>query len=430
MPNSNDKSTSKDKKKSVKRNNENVISSISDIMKNENVRSSISDIIKDQDVRSAFENNKQCITVKNENVISSISYIIKDQNVKSAFENILESLKSLKINDEYSEKFSREEDLENLKESYKNKKLVLVLGSGVSIECGLPNWNDLLEKLLINVLDSNHKESIDSKDLAKIIISFFKNNLFLLRNIQYKYQIDSTQNNSTRISFENVVRDVLYKEFDENKNNPLFEQIKQMITKLDSIITLNYDNILEKYLKDENIKSIYIDEKTNFDAGVLPIYHVHGYLPEEKPYTDTKIIFSEEDYHQIYSDVYCWSNLIQIDKFTNNTCLFIGTSLSDPNLRRLLDVSKKLQKNKSFHYMLKKLNIDEEKVSDCISKTCENIDTSNDTDKLNIKKIVIDEIKRLQEDDAYSFGIKIIWVDDDTKLPDCLSKILNDTDNL
>ena len=83
-------------------------------------------------------------------------------------------------------------------------------------------------------------------------------------------------------------------------------------------------------------------------------YFPHRKNNKEKLDNRNKITFSEDFYHQLYTDVYCWSNIVQIDKFTNNTCLFIGISLTDPNLRRLLDVAKKLRGNKSTpHYIIK-----------------------------------------------------------------------------
>jgi hypothetical protein len=52
------------------------------------------------------------------------------------------------------------------------------------------------------------------------------------------------------------------------------------------------------------------------------------------------VIFSEDEYHNRMSDNAHWANVIQLHAFQNGRCLFVGTSLTDPNVRRLLDCSR------------------------------------------------------------------------------------------
>ncbi|MBP5715608.1 MAG: SIR2 family protein, partial [Bacteroidales bacterium] len=47
----------------------------------------------------------------------------------------------------------------------------------------------------------------------------------------------------------------------------------------------------------------------------------------------------------LYFDSYSWSNIEQLHALDRNVCILIGLSMCDPNLRRLLDFSKRNQEN-------------------------------------------------------------------------------------
>ncbi len=56
-----------------------------------------------------------------------------------------------------------------LNKAYNSKKLVLVLGAGVSIDCGLPDWNDLLKKMQNNIYLSRD----DLEDKSFLLTNYF-----------------------------------------------------------------------------------------------------------------------------------------------------------------------------------------------------------------------------------------------------------------
>jgi hypothetical protein len=73
---------------------------------------------------------------------------------------------------------------------------------------------------------------------------------------------------------------------------------------------------------------------------------VHGFLPDSrrKSHRATdRIVLSEDDYHILYRDVYAWANVVQLTLLLNYTVLFVGLSLLDPNLRRLLALVNKMR---------------------------------------------------------------------------------------
>ena len=52
---------------------------------------------------------------------------------------------------------------------------------------------------------------------------------------------------------------------------------------------------------------------------------------------NTQIVLSEEDYHSLYGNPYSWANLVQLSLLLSHTGLFVGVSLTDPSIRRVLD---------------------------------------------------------------------------------------------
>jgi hypothetical protein len=83
---------------------------------------------------------------------------------------------------------------------------------------------------------------------------------------------------------------------------------------------------------------------------VLPIYHVHGFLPARFPWTPypkgtsslpEEIVLTEDQYHRQAADPFSWSNLVQLQAAADSVGMTIGLSMTDPNMRRILDISAK-----------------------------------------------------------------------------------------
>ncbi len=112
-----------------------------------------------------------------------------------------------------------------------------------------------------------------------------------------------------------------------------------------NVITYNYDTNLEYLLKKKSLLycSTYDDSSFSAEEAVATIYHVHGLLPyggaEQKRFTSS-LIFNESDYYYLYNNPYSWNVAKQLHDFKFNTCLFIGISLKDPDMKRLLELAR------------------------------------------------------------------------------------------
>jgi len=360
--------------------------------------------------------------------------------------NIVKSAGSL-----FKNRLNRTQQIDNINKAYKAKKLVLVLGAGVSIDHGLPDWNTLLQKLLFNALKDNELETNNEplSVLAELFTKVFSPNpLIAARYLKNQFERKRSASlkayprskRKKQFVFEEEVRKALYDRFDKGHSSYFFEEMQLICHpsnsgSIDSVITYNYDDILEQYLAESETATtsfkLIATAGVNPKVGDIPIYHVNGFLPHSNKYNIEKIILSEDTYHELYKDNYNWSNFLQVNKFKDFTCLFIGISLGDPNLRRLLDIAKQLRGNQRIqHYIIQQRNDPEntKKKMECCLNTYRDLMKRKllshlDFDKTNeaLAKLM-DEIK---ENDALSFGLSTIWINDFEEIPHLLNCIKN-----
>ncbi|WP_223568316.1 SIR2 family protein [Agrobacterium tumefaciens] len=327
-------------------------------------------------------------------------YIDLSENVEAGLEALRVSLLPRADGDTVPPRpDTRPQHIDNLTEALRFGRLTLVCGAGASIEAGIPVWGDLLGKLLETMMEKlSQSYSINAG--RKAVAEFQK------RHHESALILGKYLKNNLGRDFASYTRDALYAANPET--SPLIKSIVSLARPqrdgkpLDSIITFNFDSLVEENLLQNSIPNRAISsEAVKHSPSELPIYHVHGYLPRKgKIPSDSELVFSEDAYHSQFIDPFSWSNLIQLNKLTHNTCLFVGISLTDPNMRRLLDVAWRKNSAKALsHYIVKKAPRGSE-------------------------DSVIDELtKLLEEQDANALGLNVIWIDDFSELPKILEKI-------
>lgn len=298
--------------------------------------------------------------------------------------------------------------IQKLQKAYQQGNLTVFCGAGVSFESGVPTWNKLLKELLKEVYSDHKLPDIDAK-LADLFQK--RQNLSPLIVANY-LKIGLGKN------FISTVRDVLYQDYSGPSKaiKELAElcRPKRNRKPLKSIVTFNFDDIIEEQLIKEKIDcmSIYA-EGERFKENQIPVYHPHGFLPRKpkRLLSKHKIVFSEDAYHSQFIDPFSWSNLTQLNCLSTSTCLFVGISLTDPNMRRLLDVSERKNKNKTKNHFL-------------IKKRYELGDLFEDSTLISEKnKALIPIIENIEEKDAHNLGFNMIWINDFDEIPTILKEI-------
>ncbi len=259
----------------------------------------------------------------------------------------------------------------SLARSAKDSNLALVLGSGTSASAGIPTWYDLLKRLSLTFF-SHWELKVQSNTATydrppkNMSIAYVADEGEKWPGLAMEYMFPGSSKyiNESSASFvdgdplviaqliKNCIRDIdwryllyhsLYLDYTDKTvddiKSILLEKLSNLCSKtnnIKAIINYNYDNTFEIHLRRMGIKCrAYWNSEFSEKKGRLPIFYPHGYLPfPGGPIART--VIAESDYHGEYSEPHSWSNLVQLREFTRSTCIFIGLSMTDPNLRRLL----------------------------------------------------------------------------------------------
>ncbi len=331
---------------------------------------------------------------------------------------ILDDIVADAVNDDKNKSNDkRTEHLEKLHKEYLNDNMVLFLGAGVSIDAKLLDWKALITELYVVLMDKKlkeHKINVNTEDKDILIQELIK------QNGDSQLIQSSFLSSVFKDDFEPLVRDILYK--NAKKTSVLLKAIGKLCISnrgkvgIQAIVNYNFDDLIEQNLKrlDVEYESIYSEGMTP-TQGKLGVYHVHGFIPQKnvgyENLTKSLLVLSEDGYHKLMLEPYNWANISQLNFLINNTCIFIGHSMTDPNLRRLLEVvhNKGLTETGDCrHYAIFK-----------------RFKTNNKFKKSQKNALIKFEglNESLQESFFEKLGINILWVDEFDEIPALISKI-------
>jgi hypothetical protein len=242
-----------------------------------------------------------------------------------------------------------------LRRAFKEKKLTLFLGAGVSMGSKLPSWDKLVLLMYFNKISQEKMEGWRpySNYLYAIAEWHLKNSTEPLevtaRKLRKHYK-DSDQNLFIEDLYSTLYGNFMVNGFPDpqidkdflRKNNATLKALAKLCESskkgVSAVLSYNYDSLFEMVLGNLSHQTIFKPVKP--EPEKLPIYHVHGYVPlnpEQDGSQSEDIVFTEDQYHRIAENPYSWSNLVQLQLLSNTTGLMVGLSLSDRNMRRLLD---------------------------------------------------------------------------------------------
>jgi|GEM_PF-917679 len=266
--------------------------------------------------------------------------------------------------------------LNELQRAFQQRNLTLYLGAGVSVGNGLPNWSQLVLAMYFSAVRGDWK--VRWKPYPNYLYAIAEWQLsrghepleITARKVQQYYGSDDE-------GFLKDLRETLYAGFNPQLGAgepvlPSKSQLRLANSTLDgvadlcasstskrgihAVVTYNYDNLLERATEGDSCRFVPVwGAGQKVAANERPIVHVHGYIPDTGSGSKLgDIVFTEQQYHAAAHSPYSWSNLSQIQCLSSSVGLMVGLSLSDRNMRRLLDAVRVTPLHKPQFAIIKK----------------------------------------------------------------------------
>lgn len=330
-------------------------------------------------------------------------------------------------------------DMRELREAWLARRLVLVLGAGVSVPCGLPSWRKLILDLLYSHSATARRWRGLDPEARRALLVWLCDHLdqdpLVLARLAKK-TISSRRRGAVATSpdaFIHAVRDHLYRS--GRQRPPARSSLAAVVDlialgareqRVSAVVTFNWDDLLEQELRRRKVPYHVVTSGRRVPKDGIPILHPHGYLPRTGPLGDQGIVFSEDEYHRLVDSPFHWATTALLSHFRQNTAVLIGLSLSDPNLRRLLDASR-YPGDRPRHFQIQRRYrlTDEERI-----RARNQLESARATGRpLSAIDTLLDATLRQAETHerivSESLGVKTIWVHDFDDITDVLGAIGN-----
>ncbi|MCM1218482.1 MAG: SIR2 family protein [Lachnospiraceae bacterium] len=143
-----------------------------------------------------------------------------------------------------------------------------------------------------------------------------------------------------------------------------------------AIVSYNYDNFLkvainilldnkEEFFTEDELERIRMrnfaiqdisgmEYNQELKNGILPIYHVHGYIPspsESFINDNNNIVLTMDEYHENEKNNYSWPTATQLHFLSHYTCILAGMSLTDPTPLRMLYHARQNGNDDKIYYL-------------------------------------------------------------------------------
>jgi len=213
------------------------------------------------------------------------------------------------------------------------------------------------------------------------------------------------------------------KRLEENKKGePVFRNFAN--PKIRAIVTLNMDALLETYMYAFTTKHLLRTvERASADPyeSTINSYHMHGYLhfnPKEKSQERDavdSVVLTEQDYYDFFNKPNSLFNYTFLHLLREYSCLGIGLSMQDENIRRLFHYSK-LERMQA---LANKKGVSMEELREMKPL----IEREIKRHFVILKRDENPQMNQATTDTLGALGVNVLWVDEHFDVPVLLEKL-------
>jgi hypothetical protein len=226
---------------------------------------------------------------------------------------------------------------------------------------GIPSWTELVVDLIANNTEQfsdlwpNYRRAVaswiaDSRDFTPVTLT---------GAVKRKFESKKGWTERNQLAYLKAVQSALYRPLRLAQatvsaappNSPpvdtlgavakLIKRSEDDARHIPAVVTTNFDSLLEDELR-TGVKLQIVHDGHNLAVGKeLMIFHVHGYIPRPPAaVTLQSIVFAEDEYHELTYQMFHWALVELVHFLRGATVLFVGFSMTDPNIRRLLEATR------------------------------------------------------------------------------------------
>jgi broad-specificity NMP kinase len=256
----------------------------------------------------------------------------------------------------------------HMRSQFKLERFTLLFGAGLNVPFGLPNWRVLITAI------ANDPEVDGTEILARFPDTGsepYKTEL-LLQHFRNRRAAGTIPGEVGSPEFESralaawyaVCAKHLYAKMPQDfatalKGHAYLPKYLPLIRGSAITVTYNFDDFIERALfetKARNDSTLGYETVTNpwtqFRRPYGVIYHPHGVLPQElMEFPQDRLVFSQSAYARLFLGALAGDFTFLLNLLSKHTCLIVGHSLGDEDLRNVLVQSAQMNPGNPHYYV-------------------------------------------------------------------------------